>query len=327
MLNDKTILITGGTGSFGHMFTKMALARYTPKKLIIFSRDELKQFEMANVFPKSQYPNVHFLIGDVRDRERLLEAFEGVDVVIHAAVQRLVPAAEYNPLEAIKTNVMGAANAIDAALERKVGKVIALSTEMAVNPINLYGATKLCSDKVFVAAHAYASSKSAFSVVRYGNVVGSPGSAVPLFRKMKEHGVLSISDRRVTWFWITLEQGVDFVFKCLRRMAGGEIFVPRVPSANIMDLAEAIAPGCKREFLGIRPGEKLYETLIPKDDARRTLEFNDYFIIKPELGVWAHDCQKQGEASFCPEDFNYASDSNPERLSVDAMRAMIDVIG
>lgn len=326
MLNNKTVLITGGTGSFGQKFTQLALERYKPKKLIIFSRDELKQFEMRSVFPENKYPNIRYFIGDVRDKERLMRAFDGVDIVIHAAAIKQVPAAEYNPLEAIKTNILGAANIIDAALDCKVERVIALSTDKAANPINLYGATKLCSDKLFVAANSYAGAKNTiFSVVRYGNVVGSRGSVIPFFQKMKSTGVLPITDKRMTRFWITLEQGVEFVFRSLERMTGGEIFVPKIPTMNIMDLAAALAPECKHDFVGIRPGEKLHEILVPEDDARRTLEFKDYFIICPELGFWKLDEKKHGQARPCADGFSYTSDNNPEKLGIPALRSMIGI--
>jgi UDP-N-acetylglucosamine 4,6-dehydratase len=326
MLNNKTILVTGGTGSFGHKFVELVLKNYQPKRLIIFSRDELKQFEMRSLFPESKYPMLRYFIGDVRDKERLSRAFDGVDIVVHAAAIKQVPAAEYNPLEAIKTNIMGAANIIDIAIDRNVERVLALSTDKAANPINLYGATKLCSDKLFVAANAYAGRhETKFSVVRYGNVVGSRGSVVPFFMKMKETGILPITDRRMTRFWITLDQGVQFVFKCLQDMHGGEIFIPKIPSTNIMDLAQAVAPGCKHEFVGIRPGEKLHEVLVPEDDARRTLELKDYYIIQPELDFWKKYQSQLGDAKICPDGFSYSSDNNKERLSVEQLRSLIGI--
>lgn len=322
MLNDKTILVTGGTGSFGHKFVQMTLERYKPKRLIVFSRDELKQFEMQSLFPESKYPSIRYFIGDVRDKERLHRAFSGVDVVIHAAALKQVPAAEYNPMEAIKTNILGAANIIEVAIDRGIEKVLALSTDKAANPINLYGATKLCSDKLFVSANAYSgANKTRFSVVRYGNVVGSRGSVIPFFQKMRKTGTLPITDKRMTRFWITLEQGVQFVFNSLERMRGGEIFVPKIPTMNIMDLAQAIAPDCKHDLVGIRPGEKLHEVLVPEDDARRTLEFDDHFIIQPELGFWQTVKPKGGKT--CSDGFSYTSENNPQKLSVNELQRMI----
>jgi len=318
MLNDKVILITGGTGSFGKKCTEILLKNYKPKKLIIFSRDELKQFEMAQTFAK--YDCVRYFIGDVRDKERLHRAFNGVDIVIHDAALKQVPACEYNPIEAVKTNIYGAINIIDVAIDQGVEKVLALSTDKAANPINLYGATKLCSDKLFVQGNAYVGAKKAkFSVVRYGNVVGSRGSVIPFFLKKKECGVLPITDKRMTRFWITLEQGVQFVMDSLERMNGGEIFVPKIPSMNIMDLAKAVGPDCEYEFVGIRPGEKLHEVLVPKDDARRTLEFEDFFIIQPWLDFW----RNHTEGKPCPEEFEYRSDTNKKWLNIEELREMI----
>jgi UDP-N-acetylglucosamine 4,6-dehydratase len=324
MFDNKTVLITGGTGSFGHKFVQMALQKYKLKRLIIFSRDELKQFEMRSKFPDEKYPAMRYFIGDVRDKERLHRALDGVDIVVHAAAIKQVPAAEYNPLEAIKTNILGAANIVDVAIDRNVEKVIALSTDKAANPINLYGATKLCSDKLFVAANAYSGNhRTRFGVVRYGNVVGSRGSVIPFFQKMRNTGVLPITDKRMTRFWITLEQGVQFVFNCLPIMQGGEIFVPKIPSMNIMDLAQAIGPECKHEFVGIRPGEKLHEVLVPEDDARRTLEFNDYFVIQPELSFW-QEKERFPTARVCPPGFSYNSATNTTVLSVSALKDMLD---
>jgi UDP-N-acetylglucosamine 4,6-dehydratase len=273
-LNDTIVLVTGGTGSLGHRLTQLLLERYQLKKLIVFSRDELKQFEMAQRFSEREFPCMRYFIGDVRDRDRLYRAFEGVDVVVHAAALKQVPIAEYNPFEAIKTNVLGAANVIDAAIDRKVKRVVALSTDKAANPINLYGATKLCSDKLFVAGNSYASlSSTKFSVVRYGNVVGSRGSVIPFFLNQRPSGVLPITDERMTRFWITLEQGAMFVIKSLERMEGGEVFVPKLPSMRITDLARVIAPECQLKNIGIRPGEKLHEVMVPEDDARSTLDY------------------------------------------------------
>jgi UDP-N-acetylglucosamine 4,6-dehydratase len=325
MLNDKVIVITGGTGSFGQKFTEMVLSRFSPKRLIIFSRDELKQFEMRQRFSEEQYPCIRYFIGDVRDRERLYRAFDGVDIVIHAAALKQVPACEYNPIEAVKTNILGAANIIDAAIDRGVKQVIALSTDKATNPINLYGATKLCSDKLFTAGNHYAGKQNTrFSVVRYGNVVGSRGSVVPFFLKMRESGVVPITDPRMTRFWITLEQGVEFVLKCLEQMRGGEVFVPKIPSMNIMDLARAIAPNCETKLVGIRPGEKLHEVMVPEDDARRTIEFEDYFAILPTVQEWEPNegYQAQG-GTLCPEGFRYSSETNTQWLTIDELRKMV----
>lgn len=323
MFNGKTILITGGTGSFGKKLTHTLLSQYSPKRLIVFSRDELKQSEMREQFPDHKYPSLRFFIGDVRDKERLYRAFDGVDIVVHAAALKQVPAAEYNPLEAIKTNILGAANIIDAAIDRGIEKVLALSTDKAANPINLYGATKLCSDKLFVGANHYAGTqKTRFAVVRYGNVVGSRGSVVPFFQKQKATGVLPITDERMTRFWITLDQGVEFVLKSLERMHGGEIFVPKLPSTIITELAKAIGPDCKHEKVGIRPGEKLHEILVPEDDARHTLEYSDYFIITPELSFWS-DKNIAAGGKPCKEDFVYSSNNNTWWLSAEEIKKVI----
>lgn len=315
-----TILVTGGTGSFGHKFVKHALEKLDPAKLIVFSRDELKQFEMQQIFPESKYPAMRYFLGDVRDRERLYRAFDGVDIVVHAAALKQVPAAEYNPLEVIKTNVLGAGNIIDAAIDRGVKKVIALSTDKAASPINLYGATKLCSDKLFVSGNYYAGSHSTkFSVVRYGNVVGSRGSVVPFFLERRKTGLLPITDPRMTRFWITLDQGVNFVISSLDRMHGGEIFVPKIPSMNIMDLAQAIAEDCRTEVVGIRPGEKLHELMITEDDARNTYEYDDRFTI---LGHPA-SLPASGGGKKCDEGFSYASNTNTQWLTIDELRSMV----
>lgn len=318
-LNDKTLLITGGTGSFGKKLTELVLREHNVRKLIIFSRDEFKQLEMQQQFNDSR---LRFFIGDVRDKDRLYRAFEGVDIVIHAAAMKQVPAAEYNPMEAVKTNIHGAANVIDAALDTGVERVIALSTDKAAAPVNLYGATKLVSDKLFVAANSYSGKKKTrFSVVRYGNVVGSRGSVVPLFLERKVSGRLPITDPRMTRFWITLEQGVRFVLKSLERSFGGEIFVPKLPTAQIMDLAQAIAPEAEIEFVGIRPGEKIHEVLITEDDARHTLEFDEYFVIEPEFPWWGKRPNEDGQP--CPDGFVYSSDKNLWVLSVDEIRKLI----
>lgn len=323
MLDNKNILITGGTGSFGKKCTRIILERYSPKRLIIFSRDELKQFEMAQVYSTERYPCMRYFIGDVRDKERLKRAFRGVDYVIHAAALKQVPAAEYNPFEAVNTNIMGAQNIINTAIDQGVRRVIALSTDKAANPVNLYGATKLCSDKLFLAGNSYVGDEETrFAVVRYGNVIGSRGSVIPFFMKKRQSGVLPITDSRMTRFWITLDQGVNFVLKCMERMVGGELFVPKLPSMNIMDLATAIAPECRTEITGIRPGEKLHEVMVPRDDARNTVEFPDYYLIKPQY--WFFDRR------FCnngckpvPDDFEYCSGTNPWTITVQEMKEMI----
>ncbi|EFI69162.1 flaA1 protein [Lysinibacillus fusiformis ZC1] len=321
MIKNKTILVTGGTGSFGKKFTRKAL-ELGVKKIIVFSRDELKQYEMKQEF---QDDRIRFFIGDVRDKDRLYRAFDGVDIVIHAAAMKHVDACEYNPFEAVKTNIHGAQNIIEAAIDRSVEKVIALSTDKACSPVNLYGATKLASDKLFVAANAYVGEKKTrFSVVRYGNVVGSRGSVVPFFRKIKDTGVVPITDKRMTRFWITLDQGVQFVLDNLNRMHGGEIFVPKIPSMNIMDLAKAIAPDCKYEIVGIRPGEKLHEAMIMEDDARHTLEYSDYYVIYPELNYWVFDQDGNGER--LEEGFSYTSDKNTQWLSIEELKDLITKI-
>ncbi|MEI6315646.1 MAG: UDP-N-acetylglucosamine 4,6-dehydratase (inverting) [Syntrophus sp. (in: bacteria)] len=323
MLNNKTILITGGTGSFGKKCTEIILERFKPRRLIIFSRDELKQFEMAQDYPDTKYDSIRYFIGDVRDKERLHRAFHNVDYVIHAAALKQVPAAEYNPFEAVKTNILGAQNVINVAIDQSVKKVIALSTDKAANPINLYGATKLCSDKLFIAGNSYVGRNSSiFSVVRYGNVAGSRGSVIPFFLKCRETGIIPITDPRMTRFWITLDQGVDFVLNCLETMVGGELFVPKLPSMNIMDLAKVIAPDCKTETVGIRPGEKLHEVMITKDDARRTLEFDNHYIIQPDFQFWGKRFTEDG-AKPVADDFEYNSETNPWRLTPGEMLRII----
>jgi UDP-N-acetylglucosamine 4,6-dehydratase/5-epimerase len=319
MLKGKTILITGGTGSFGKKFIKKAL-EFDVKKVIVFSRDELKQYEMAQEFTDSR---MRFFIGDVRDKERLYRAFDGVDIVIHAAALKHVGACEYNPFEAVKTNIHGAQNIIEAAIDRGVQKVIALSTDKAASPVNLYGATKLASDKLFVAANSYAGDKDTrFAVVRYGNVVGSRGSVVPFFKRIAHTGRLPITDLRMTRFWITLDQGVQFVLDNLERMHGGEIFVPKIPSMKVIDLAEAVAPGCDIEEVGIRPGEKLHEAMITEDDARRTLEFDSYYVIQPEFPWWKDEFTSGGKP--LEDGFRYSSELNDEWLSVDQLVDLIE---
>jgi len=326
MLNEKSILITGGTGSFGKKCTEMILKSYKPKRLIIFSRDELKQFEMAQVFSEDEYPCMRYFIGDVRDKERLYRAFRDVDYVIHAAALKQVPAAEYNPFEAVKTNILGAENIINVAIDQNVKRVIALSTDKAANPINLYGATKLCSDKLFIAGNSYVGEDNTrFCVVRYGNVVGSRGSVIPFFLQRKETGVLPITDSRMTRFWITLKQGVSFVLDCLERMVGGELFVPKIPSMNIMDLAKAIAPECKTEIVGIRPGEKLHEVMVSKDDARRTLEFGSYFLIQPDFNYWGERFTNNGGRPVADE-FEYNPGTNTHWLTIEELKEVIKTL-
>lgn len=324
MFNDKSILITGGTGSFGRAFVKTLLANYQPRRVIVFSRDELKQFEMQQEF---RSPSMRFFIGDVRDGDRLRQAMRGVDHVVHAAALKQVPAAEYNPIECIKTNIHGAENVIAAAIDNEVGKVIALSTDKAANPINLYGATKLASDKLFVAANNVTGGhRTRFSVVRYGNVVGSRGSVVPFFRKLLNEGTkaLPVTDPRMTRFWITLQQGIDFVIKNFDRMQGGEIFVPRIPSMRILDLVEAMCPGMAVKIVGIRPGEKLHEIMCPKDDSHLTVRFDDHYVISPTIGftnpiVYTRDANGE-EGQPVADGFEYSSDTNPDFLSVEDLR-------
>ncbi|MEE2001208.1 MULTISPECIES: UDP-N-acetylglucosamine 4,6-dehydratase (inverting) [Alkalimonas] len=320
MFDGKTILITGGTGSFGHKYTQTLLARYKPKKIIIYSRDELKQYEMQQVFHQDC---MRYFIGDVRDAERLLRAMRGVDFVIHAAALKQVPAAEYNPMECIKTNINGAENVINAAIDANVEKVIALSTDKAANPVNLYGATKLASDKLFVAGNNIAGgSRPRFSVVRYGNVVGSRGSVVPFFQNLieKSHDHLPVTHVEMTRFWITLQQGVDFVLKNFERMLGGEIFVPKIPSIRIMDLAKAMAPSMPIKEVGIRPGEKLHEVMCPGENSYHTYEFSDHFVIAPSIRFFnrknSFDVNALNEQGTLVEPgFEYASSTNPHFLS------------
>ena len=324
MLNNKIILITGGTGSFGKKCTEIIFEKYKPKKLIIFSRDELKQYEMSQEFPETKYPSIRFFLGDIRDKERLYRAFNDIDIVIHAAALKQVPTAEYNPFEAIKTNVIGAQNIINAAIDKKVRKVIALSTDKAASPINLYGATKLCSDKLFIAGNCYADmNDTIFSVVRYGNVVGSRGSVIPFFINKKKEGILPITDPKMTRFWITLEQGVNFVLKCLDIMVGGELFVPKLPSMKITDLAKAICPECKHEIVGIRPGEKMHEVMVPLDESRNTFEYDDYYVITPALQFF-NKRFNEDNAKKLPDEFEYNSKTNSKWLSVDKLMEMIN---
>ncbi len=324
MLNGKTILITGGTGSFGKKFAEEALTKYNPKKVIIFSRDEFKQHEMAKVFPEAKY-NIRYFLGDVRDVERLTRAFEGVDYVIHAAALKQVPALEYNPTEAVKTNIIGANNIVNAALSSNVEKVIALSTDKAVNPVNLYGATKLVAEKIFVDANAYGGNRVKFSVVRYGNVVASRGSVIEYFVNLKEQGVkeFPITDLKMTRFWMTLQQSVDLVMSALDEAEGGEIFVPRIPSMKITDLARAIEPDCSFRTVGIRPGEKLHESLISEDESRNTKMYGDLYVIVSQFLVNRAVPEKYKEYDNVPESFVYKSDTNEDWLSVERLKEMI----
>ncbi len=328
MLNHKTILITGGTGSFGRKMAQIVLGQYQPSKLIIFSRDELKQFEMAQRWNPRKY-SIEYILGDVRDKERLMQVFQGVDYVIHAAALKQVPAAESNPGEYIKTNIMGAMNVIEAAQYHKVKKVVALSTDKACNPLNLYGATKLCSDKLFAVGNINRYHyDTRFAVVRYGNVLGSRGSVVPFFNERAKTGVLPITDSRMTRFLITLDQAVHFVIKTLELSKGGEIFVPRISSMKIVDLARAIAPDCRQEIVGIRPGEKLHEILISEDDARNTIEFNECYIIQPSAQAREEFLEKNGNASshVCAEGFSYTSNNNTDWMTVDDLKGLIKTI-
>ncbi len=318
---DKTILVTGGTGSFGRKFIEIMLKEHEPAKLIVFSRDEQKQHEMRQM--GFDHPNLRYFIGDVRDYHRLHRAFEGVDFVVHAAALKQVPACEYNPMEAIKTNILGSGNVVDAALDANVERVIALSTDKAVNPINLYGATKLAAEKLFVQSNAYAGGRETrFSCVRYGNVVGSRGSVVPVFMRQRESGKITITDERMTRFWISLDQGVRFVIRCLDQMKGGEVFVPKIPSMKVVDLAKAVAPEAKINIIGIRPGEKLHEVLISEDEARTVVELDDMFIVQPAEALWfGREWEKIGKS--IKDDFRYISNKNDDWLSVEDIREII----
>lgn len=324
MLNNKTILITGGTGSFGHHFTEYVLKHYKPKKIIIYSRDEYKQFLMANEY-KGHEDVLRFFIGDVRDGERLRRAMQGVDYVIHAAALKQVPACEYNPNEAIKTNINGAMNVIEASLDCKVKRLVALSTDKSVNPVNLYGATKMVSDKLFCAANSYSGENgTVFSVVRYGNVAGSRGSVIPFFQSLIDKGEteLPITDLRMTRFWISLEQGVELVIKALEEAAGGEVFISKIPSFKITDLAEAMLPGCRIKEVGIRPGEKLHEVMVTKEDSLRTYEYANHYIIYPDYFPWGKASVISG-GKRVEEGFEYNSGNNTEWLSVDMLKEKI----
>jgi UDP-N-acetylglucosamine 4,6-dehydratase/5-epimerase len=322
MLNNKAILITGGTGSFGQTFVPMTLSKFNPRRLVIYSRDEMKQWEMAKLFGND--PRVRFFIGDVRDKDRLSRALDGIDYVVHAAATKIVPTAEYNPFECVKTNVIGAMNLIDTCIDRKVKRVVALSTDKASSPANLYGATKLASDKLFVAGNSYAGGHGTrFGVVRYGNVMGSRGSVIPFFLSIADKGVLPITDARMTRFMITLEQGVELVWHAFEDMVGGEIYVKKIPSMKVTDVALACVPNAKHEIVGIRPGEKLHEQMIGTEDALYTYEYPDHYKILPAIHNWGSDPNRIKDGEKVAEDFNYSSANNPEWMSVETLRAWI----
>jgi len=319
--SEQVVLVTGGTGSFGKKFVEIMLNEYRPQKLIIFSRDELKQHEMRAA--GLDHSTLRYFLGDVRDPQRLERAFAGVTVVVHAAALKQVPACEYNPFEAIQTNIMGGKNVIDAAINRGVRRMVALSTDKAVNPINLYGATKLCAEKMFVQANAYAGAQDTrFSCVRYGNVVGSRGSVIPIFLEQRKRGRITITDPRMTRFWITLEQGVRFVIRCLEQMHGGEIFVPKIPSMKILDMAQAVGPDCQIDCVGIRPGEKLHEVLLSEDESRNAVETGDMFVIQPAHSWWKKENWKA--ATALAEEFRYSSDNNPQWLSNEDLFELVE---
>lgn len=321
-MKNSSILITGGTGSFGHTFIPLTLAKYNPRRLIIYSRDEMKQWEMAKLYGDD--PRVRFFIGDVRDADRLHRALDGVDYVVHAAATKIVPTAEYNPFECIKTNVLGAMNLIDACIDQNVKRVVALSTDKASSPANLYGATKLASDKLFVASNSYSGSHGTlFSVVRYGNVMGSRGSVIPFFLSLADKGPLPVTDARMTRFMITLEQGVELVWHAFDDMVGGEVYVKKIPSMNIMDIAKAVAPEAKVNFVGIRPGEKLHEQMVSPEDAHYTFEYDEYYKILPAINSWGGDPERIKLGRKVPEEFCYSSDNNSEWMSVEALHNWI----
>ncbi len=323
MLSNSSILVTGGTGSFGHTFVPMTLAKYNPRRLVIFSRDEMKQWEMAKLYGDDE--RVRFFIGDVRDKDRLTRALDGIEYVVHAAATKIVPIAEYNPFECVKTNIIGAMNLIDACIDRKVKRIVALSTDKASNPANLYGATKLASDKLFVAGNSYSGShESRFSVVRYGNVMGSRGSVIPFFMSLAGKNKLPITDERMTRFMISLEQGVDLVWHAFEDMVGGEVYVKKIPSMKVTDIAMAVAPDSKQEIIGIRPGEKLHEQMIGPEDALYTYEYDDHFKILPAIHGWNSDPSRINSGVKVPQDFIYSSNTNPEWMSIEQLRLWID---
>jgi UDP-N-acetylglucosamine 4,6-dehydratase len=318
MLNNSSILITGGTGSFGHTFVPMTLAKYNPRRLVIFSRDEMKQWEMAKLYKNDK--RVRFFIGDVRDKDRLSRALSGVDCVVHAAATKIVPTAEYNPFECVKTNINGAMNLIDACIDQGVKRVVALSTDKASSPANLYGATKLASDKLFIAGNSYSGQQDTrFGVVRYGNVMGSRGSVIPFFMTQADKGILPITDARMTRFMITLEEGVDLVWHAFDDMVGGEIYVKKIPSMNIIDVARATVPDAKHEIVGIRPGEKLHEQMIGPEDAQHTYEYPEHYKVLPAIHDWSQDPARISDGKLVHPDFTYSSDNNSEWMSVDAL--------
>jgi len=323
MFNNASILITGGTGSFGNTFVPMVLAKFNPRRVIIYSRDEMKQWEMAKLFQGD--PRIRFFIGDVRDKERLYRALDGVDYVVHAAAAKIVPTAEYNPFECVKTNINGAMNLIDACIDKGVKRVVALSTDKASSPVNLYGATKLASDKLFVAGNSYAGGQGTrFAVVRYGNVMGSRGSVIPFFMSIKDQGVLPITDERMTRFMISLEEGVELVWHAFEDMEGGEIYVKKIPSMKVTDLARVVAPSAKQEIVGIRPGEKLHEQMISAEDSYYTYEYPEHFKILPVINNWASSPERIKDGKKVPEGFVYSSDNNPQWMSDVALQAWID---
>jgi UDP-N-acetylglucosamine 4,6-dehydratase (inverting) len=323
MLSNSTILITGGTGSFGNTFVPMTLAKYNPKKLIIYSRDEMKQWEMAKKFQDDEH--VRFFIGDVRDRNRLYRALDGVDYVVHAAATKIVPTAEYNPFECIKTNINGAMNLIDACIDKGVKRCVALSTDKASQPVNLYGATKLCSDKLFIAGNSYAGLKNTrFAIVRYGNVMGSRGSVIPLFIEQTKTGELTITDERMTRFMISLEQGVELVWHAFDDMQGGEIYVKKIPSMKLTDIASAVSETARQKIIGIRPGEKLHEQMISNEDAPFTYEYKEHFKILPQIHEWSKDKHRIKEGAIVPDGFSYSSDNNQEWMSIEQLRQWIE---
>ena len=323
MFDNSSILVTGGTGSFGQKFVSMTLAKYKPKKIVIYSRDEMKQWEMAKLYPHDE--RIRFYIGDVRDKERLSRALDGIDYVVHAAATKIVPTAEYNPFECVKTNINGAMNVIDASIDKKIIKVVALSTDKASNPINLYGATKLASDKLFIAGNSYSGKNDTrFSVVRYGNVMGSRGSIIPFFKQLRDDESLPITDPKMTRFMISLDSAVDLVWHTFSDMVGGEIYVKKIPSMKVTDIAEAIAPGKRQEVIGIRPGEKMHEQMIGSEDAPFTYEYDDHYKILPSIYSWSSDPKRINEGKIVKSDFVYTSDNNKDWMQIDQLREWLD---